>query len=356
MNHSTGLLWERKRLAVAALLLVVIGCAVFMIVRAYSNHPNLRLAQKALEQRDFKAASWHLGQYLEAHPGDSAARLLAAQTARRNGDFAQAVEHLEIYQRRGGRSSDADLEQRLTRLQAGDLEEADLLFDRCSLGPKAADTPLVLEALIEGCLRRAAESIRDELTHDGKQGEISIAAFDRGQRATELWLAQRPATVDQVQGFVWRGKLAGVARDFPKAQAAFRLALDLDPEQATAREYLGLSLVQEAPREAATHLQRVYDRALGELDQAAKILDGLLALRPDDVSFLVEYARVALDERRPEEAERWLKRALALAPDDAQAHLVYRDCLTQSNRPAEAAKYQDKYLQIDRELRAKPRR
>ena len=86
----------------------------------------------ALERRDFRQASEHFEKCLEVFPTDLTVRLAAAQTARRQGDFDKAAQHLHAYEEANGSREAVALEQQLRRAQSGDLEEADLLLKRSS--------------------------------------------------------------------------------------------------------------------------------------------------------------------------------------------------------------------------------
>ncbi|MBI3822660.1 MAG: tetratricopeptide repeat protein [Planctomycetes bacterium] len=366
MNIS-ALISDKKRLTiVAASALVLIGVAGYFAFIQFSSHPEYRAAQTALDKRDFASASNHLRKYLEARPGDTSARLLLARTVRRQGDVAEALELLAVYTREAGANADSDLEHQLLRVQAGDLEKIDALLTRCT--EQSPDTPLILEAAIEGCLVVLVDAMQKEMAEDGR-GEIRVADYKRAQAAVEQWLGQRPANVDQVQGFVWRGKLHAIAREFPKAFSAFRKALEIDPDHFIAREFLGVLLVPQSPAEAAAHLQVLYDRdphhrkvsfnlakarrALGELDRAGAILDGLLVRHSHDAAILVERGSVAMDQRRYKDAEHWLEQAVTVAPNHAQANLLYSQSLQENGKPADAKKYHDRYVEIDRATQSK---
>ena len=355
---------DRKRIAVAALVLLIIGGAVGWVAVHFWRDPNYRAAQEAIGRRDFAEAGVFLQKCLDAHPDDLDLRLLVAQTARRQGDLRTALGQLQACERRGAVGAELDLERRLLRVQQGDLADADDLLALCVKSPRAAQTPLVLEAVIEGSLTYLFGKFSQEMAG---QGELSVADFAPARQAVDQWFELRTGRDDQVQGFIWRGKLASLARDHPKAQEAFREAVELDPENFAARELLAISISGEAPAEAARHLEKLRQRdpdnkkvtftlarvchTLGKLDQAEQLLDEFLTVHPDDVPALVERGSVALDRRKPQDAERWLQRAVQIAPDYPQANLLFSQCLQQTDRAAEAKSYHDRYLQIDARMR-----
>jgi tetratricopeptide (TPR) repeat protein len=360
VRRSSGKpLINRKHWAVVAVLLVIICGSVYVIAVQFLGHPDYHAAEQTLARRDFQTASRHLRKYLHARPDDLDAQFLAAQTARRQGDFALAADLLQTYAKKAAPNSDIDLEKQLCRVQQGNLAEADALLARCEALPDSPQTPLILEAVVEGSLKGLFLAVQRE---NAGQGEVSLADFTRAQRAVDQWLKSRPTQADQVQGYMWSGKLKSLARDYPKAEASFRKAIELDPDHFSARHLLAVMLAQQAPEEAAQHLELLHQRDpanatvsfllatvrrdLGQHDQAGQLLDALLAQYPDRVPFLVERGRVALDQRLPREAERWLRRAAALAPNHAQANLFLSQSLQQTDREAEAKVFHDRFLQI----------
>jgi len=117
-----------KQIAPVVALLLLIGAVVLMIVQYLRRDNDYQAAQKALDRRDFRAASVLLKRWLSGHPRDRDALLLAAQTSRRRGSLDEARYYLEECERQGSRSEGVAREQRLLRLQQGHLAEADALL------------------------------------------------------------------------------------------------------------------------------------------------------------------------------------------------------------------------------------
>jgi tetratricopeptide (TPR) repeat protein len=355
---------KRVRLGIVVVFLLVLGGAMYAIAVQLFSHPAYRAAQQALARRDFETASRHLREYLQDRPNDLDAQLLAAQTARRQGDLAQAADLLQAYARQAGPNSDLEFEQQLLRIQRGDLALAESLRARLVDRPNVPQTTLLLEAVIEGSWYRLFMTLQREMAG---QGEVTVADITRVQRLVDQWLTLCTTRADQAQGHIWRGKLETLAREFPKAEAEFRQAVELDPDHFTARQHLATSLALQAPEEAAQHLELLHQRDpanarvtfqlatvrrdLGQPDQAARLLDALLDVNPNSVAYLVERGRVALDQRMPKDAETWLRQAVALAPKHAQANLFLSQSLEQSQREDEAKVFRDRFLQIESEGR-----
>ena len=335
------------RIVVVLALLPLISLAAYQIgISIWANRQH-RAATQALERYDYWQANIYLQRYLTVWPKDSEALLLAAQTARRQGDFPEAVRRLRQAEQQGVPAFDVDTERELARIQRGDLTNAGQLVHLCKTQPDAPETVLALEVLIEG----------------------GLTAFNLPlvKWAVDLWLTHRTARVDQVQGLVWRGRWNELSQNLLQALADYRQAVEMDPEHAQARLRLAEALIREEPWEAAPHLEwlqrhRPADpevqfqmarlrRNLGQPEEASHLLDAVLVAAPSKVPALVERGRVAMDLNRPADAERWLLQAYSLAPEQREVNLALSDCLRQEGRLDEAKRYQDKVGEIDARLK-----
>lgn len=248
------------------------------------------------------------------------------------------------------------LEEQLVRVQQGDLGEAATLLARCTSQPEAPETPLILEAVIRGSLRRDYQVFLRELASQGRESLLDIR---RTERAVDLWCRLRPEGADQVQGLVWRGLIQSLARNYPEARSYLRRALALDPDHFQARLVLAELLSGEAPEEAARELEQLRQRqpdnyrvrfrlatvrrSLGQLQESGHILDDILASSPGDAPALLERGKVALDERQLDQAERWLRSAVERAPDYPEANLALSQCLNLAGKTAEAKRFQERF-------------
>ena len=77
-----------------------------------------------------------------------------------------------------------------------------------------------------------------------------------------------------------------------------------------------------------------------DLDEARRLLDGVLAEHADNVAALIERGWIALHHERPEDAEKLLQRAVALAPFDRGANLILWRCLQAEGTEKEVAAHE----------------
>jgi len=346
--------WRRTALVVL-LLSIILVASIPTGLRVWGAYHH-RAARLALQQRDYRQAREHLRKYLELRPDEAEGWLLAARMARLRGDFDEAQKHLRTCRQRSGSPKALALEHQLLRVQQGDLSDADTLLARCADHAEDPETAPILEAVIEGSLKVEQQAFVREMVSQGREHLVDIR---RTERAVDLWLRQRPERVDQVQGLVWRGLVRSLARDYPASLSCFRRALALDPDHFEARLNLAYLLLEEAPEEAANHLERLRQqqpdnnrvrfrlatvrRSLGQLQEARQLLTEILASTPEDGSALLERGKVALDERKLAEAERWLRRAVEQAPNLPEANLALSQCLNQAGKTAEAKQFQERF-------------
>jgi predicted Zn-dependent protease len=349
-----------KKGVILVAVLVVAGSALL----ADSVATNRRLgrlradAEAATDRRDFKLASGRLDEYLRERPDDLAVRLLAARTARRQGDLDAAHSHLQYYQEHGGPDEPRLREQQLLLAQEGGLLDADGLMEECLASPPPADVDLVLEVAIEQQLRRIERAFNAGKTLvDGPNGK----ARAQTEQAIATWLQRRPGPADQVEGLVWRGRLH-LLTDQRAAITDFRRATEIDPGHVAARVNLARSLIEYDVGEAAKHLEALHardpkdpqvirllaqvQRGLGRPGEAIELLDQLLRQRPTDAAALLDRGKGALDLGKPAEAEPFLRRALEQSPDDPFVHLALSRCLLLTGQEAEAKRHEQLYKDL----------
>jgi tetratricopeptide (TPR) repeat protein len=318
---------RRRPLLVLALLLLGAALAGPRVLAWYHWHA----AQVALERYQVDEARSHLASCLRAWPDSPRVRLLAARAARLAGAFEEAEQQLSACEDlQKSPSDEARLERSLLRAAGGDFDDAleDYLQDQARKDPEHA--PLIWEALAQGYVR--VYRLLD-----------AFACLDR-------WLRLQP---DCAQALFLRGETYRQGKSLNKAVPEYRRAVELDPQRDDARRWLAVGL-QEIGRyeEALGHLEYLRRRdpddamllvhvarctqGLGRTDEAARLLDGLLARQPRHGYALKARGQLALTAGHAAEAERWLRDAVRELPHDYQAQWSLWQCLQQQGKETEA--------------------
>jgi predicted Zn-dependent protease len=319
-----------RRAAFTLALLALVGLAVYSGGRRLWRDYQRRTVQKALDRRDFAEARGRLARCLQSWPEDAELRLLAARAARRDGDYEEADKQLGRCAQLGGDRETIALERAMLTAQSGDPARVEsYLLSRLRGEPPEAD--LICEALAQGYLK----------THRLPE---ALHCLDR-------WLEHQP---DDVQALLWRGQVMERWNDLEEAVASYRRAVAVDPGHEKARRLLALALVRsDRADEAVERLESLRRqgadpevllglargrRSLGEVDEARRLLDEVLAAQPRNAEALSERGKLALQTGRAAEAQDWVEKALALAPYDREANYTYYLCLRQQGREQDAAR------------------
>ena len=338
----------RRRWLVLCLGLLA-GIAYFSLLPIRQNL-RMRAIQQSLSERDLTTAQIQLEDYLRHDDTDVAAHLLAAQTARRIDDFPAAERHLNRYRELDGDKEMIELERTMRRSQSGDLTGATGAIQFCIRNPENPSVPFVIEAVTRGYLAG---------------GQPKLAAD-----ATDVWLKRNPTGGERAYVLFLRGRSHEYRGEIPDALARYRESLTVNPKLRECTLALANVLVLESPLEALPLLERLRTdayqptevtlgiarcyRQLGELDRAAAQLATLETDAPSNVAVLVEAAKLALDRRRPAEAEPRLQRAIALVPKHRDANVQLARCLRDLGREAEASAQLAKVQRIEDELSRPP--
>jgi Flp pilus assembly protein TadD len=341
-----------------SLIAIAIATSIVYFTRD-SENSELRSAQEAISRRDFQQAGEHLNNYLLTHPDDKAVRLLAAQAARRRGDFTAALSHLTKCQQLNGSNETVELEFRLLRVQQGKMTETGELISTYDNMREAAETPLVMEAIAIGVLK----AISPNETASSFLTDAALPLLRAARQASDLWLTLRPDRVDQVVGLVWRGRIRAMEGEQAGGVGDLRKALELDPDNFSVRFHLASLIAQVDPAEAASHLAKLRNqspndsqvafrlatayRGLGHLDEAERVLDEMLSLNPNEVSVLVERGLVAMDRFQLFEAERFLFRAVKLAPNVPEVNLALSQFMQLRGETSKVKEYRDKFDRLE---------
>jgi predicted Zn-dependent protease len=285
-----------------------------------------RAGASALERYHDQEALDHLETCLTVWSRSAPIHLLAARAARRTGAFDRARDHLEKCQALEGTASDeSNLEDNLLSAAAGNLEEVERYLEAW-VDQHPADGPLVWEALAAGYLRMYR--IRD-----------ALAVLDR-------WLADQP---DNVQAQALKGDVWRQVRSLRRAVPCYRRAVQLDPERVGARRWLVFCLMEIGQfQEAVSHLDALRrvnpddpdllvrlgrcQSKLGQTEAGRQVLGEVLQKHPGHGLALRSLGQLALMEKKPAEAEDWLRQAVRALPYDYASHYALLQALRQQGK------------------------
>lgn len=235
------------------------------------------------------------------------------------------------------------LEWALLRASVGELAAVEeYLRDEVRQG--SSQTPLIQEALLMGYIR----------TYRLGQALASV----------EEWLKRQP---EDTQALFLRGCVWQQIHRPEMALRSYHRAWELDPQRDDVRWRLAQCLVDlNLADEAVSHLEYLHQRdpkkeeitielagarfKQGQLPEARRLLDAVLAEHPDSVTALRECGRIALAEDDAAEAEKWLRRAARLSPNDPQVFQLLSNALLRQGNQDEAQALQDRLKQTDRDF------
>jgi Flp pilus assembly protein TadD len=235
----------------------------------------------------------------EIRPDLVEAHLLSAQVLEDEGQFALATEALASVPETSSWYVTTQIRRAATQRAAGD--------------PDAGIATLEALAKGHGDMIEVESALGDALRAEEKFAEAA-EAYTRA-----IVLAGKPRPAHWVL-FYTRGISYERAGDWPKAEADFREALRLEPDQPLVLNYLGYSLVEK---------HESLDEALGMIEKAAKD-------QPNDGYITDSLGWVLYRLGRYQDAVAPMLRAVELTPDDAVINDHLGDVLWKVGRKREA--------------------
>jgi tetratricopeptide (TPR) repeat protein len=331
------------RLTVATTAIAVLAFSGYRVYRAAVAASHYRAAQTAAAGDDLPSARRHLTACLAEWPDDGEVNFQMARAARRDGDYATAARFLTRAAALGWEPDAIKMERILLAAQTGDFRRMESrILAWALLGTD--EQPLFLEVLIPNYLLR----------HDLEQALDLLTP----------WTEREPRNV---RALIWLVEACQRYQLPVRAMNAARTAAAAAPDRADVRGKCGLLLLEyNLVVEARPHLERAValaprDRAyriglarslhaLGETAAAVRLLDELLADRPEDPDVLGMRGRVALQFNRPAEAVHYLKRALDRAPSDLETLHSLAVAMNLLGQSAEAKAYMDRHEAAKKDL------
>ena len=159
--------------------------------------------------------------------------------------------------------------------------------------------------------------------HLSRMGQVGVKVADP-------LIAQIEELVQGERIAILRGRLAFQAGRMAEAAIEFQKAVEADPQSATARVNLGVTLTQ-----------------LGQQDAAVTHLREAVRLQPDNGTAHYNLAIALLQRQRRDEAVQHLQAALIANPADQQAYFQLADTLRELGREEEALVYYRKAADLD---------
>jgi tetratricopeptide (TPR) repeat protein len=326
--HKTMPIMRKRLTLFLGLAILMTFLAVHIILPRIKTRYHYQAAQRLLLHFDLELAQQHLNQCLEIEPDDPASLILAARTARRNGQPDIGANHLERLDQLEGVTPAGALEHTLQQTGEGNLSEESAL--RALIKQSDEEAPIILEAMT--------------------QGFLNTLRLDQALECVQDLLSRQP---NNPLALIWRGRIHEIRNQDDEALGDYQRSVELQPKSDKARRYLADALDRAGQlREAVGHYQILHDNQPGNLevtlhlahcqfdlsnhDECRQLLDKWIAEHPGCVKALVERGRLALHEDDDSGAEKWLKLATTQAPKDRDALFVLHACLDRQGKGKEA--------------------
>ncbi len=315
------------------------GILIHPHVRAWYHR---RAARVEMQRYHTSQAVYHLLICRDIWPRDPETLLLAARAARRAQVYGDAERLLHIYREVRGRDEAHTFEQLLLAAECRVDEVSQQCWDGIEKG--RFDAPLLMEALTHGYLRQYR--------------------LGQARMCLDYWKQLQP---NNPQVFYLEGLLnldyLHVSSD---AVVSYRRAVELDADHEEARQGLAVALLldknyAEAAKQFQHLLQRYPDNlrvqvglaecleGLGEIAEAERLLDEVLAQQPQFGPALSLRGQLAIKNRQWTEAEAYLRQALDSNPLDHRAHYSLTLCLEQMGQEEEARQQRRQLQQLEKD-------
>jgi tetratricopeptide (TPR) repeat protein len=319
----------------------LIGRQVWAQIQYSRAEAELELSLRVQERTHLAESRRLLAGALTVWTDDPRLYFLLARAARRAGDLDEARLQLRRAEQLDWVAEAIDLERTLLAVQQGKFGSKELAGLAAFVRLDHPDKLVILEALVQGCRR----------TYQLPQALGFL----------EDWLAVQP---DSALALGWQGETLLLLGREQEGLASYRKAVEIDPLDDQSRLKLAeLLLGLHKSEEALPHLTELQGRppdkpevlfslalchsAKGETSEAAALLDRVLALQPNHGGALAERGKLALDDDRPLEAEKWLRRAVEAGPFEREILHTFHRCLVRNKHTAEAEKCEDRIKGID---------
>ena len=238
----------------------------------------------------------------------------------------------------------SDLMHMANLVDAGEMESASAIFDRCTDAAERSEDFHIHAAAMRLARSRGdvASAARHALRFDATNERLYLThpqwMFEaaRALSSSEEHAAQSATIVD---------RLKTVALSTPRIILPFLVNVD------RARDEEGIRFVAEIVEESETVEPAVVHRTaaalakMGESDRALGLLRTQLRRRPDDQLLLAQYARMMLRDERSQEALEPLRTLVKLQPESEWANLALARAALAHSSPEEALQAVEQHLE-----------
>jgi tetratricopeptide (TPR) repeat protein len=332
------------RFTALVVVLALLGLAATIVGRSLLAIYHFHVGKSALERYHPIEARTHLEDSLRLWPDDPASLLLLGRASRRLGAFEDAQQYLDqcnrLARRDGPLADELALERVLLQAHRGEVDAVGAVCESF-VRQNHPGTPLILEALADGFIRQV------------RLGDAQLCVRE--------WLKRQP---ENPQAHFLQARLYDTFGGLRDAASSFRHVVELDAERDDARlELAGLLVTLAQPSEAAPHAAYLASQhprnvrvrvllaqcreALGQPEEAVRLLDEVLAQEPHFGPALAERGRLALADGQAAEAEGMLQEACLLQPGDARALYQLELCFTRQGKTDAARECSARMKQLE---------
>jgi tetratricopeptide (TPR) repeat protein len=334
-----------RRLTGIGLIAALLGVAAWQVAVHASAWAHLNRGKAALDRDDPAEALRQFERCLETWTDSPEAHFLAARAARRAADLHAARRHLDEAARLGWARSAVEVEDALLRAKAGDLAGGVHVLLR-AVHDNHPDTPEILPVLVPAFLAEFRLLAAASLT--ARWVEVSPQTPQAWAHHADVLerLGQKENAVASLR------RLAELTPDDRQARLNLaRLLIELRRDDGEAAGHLEW-LAAADPKNPAVAVQLAACRELqGRTDEAATILDRLLADHPRDAAALHRRGRLELNHGRAEVAVGFLRRAAEVDPSDRELLYSLFLGLQRVGTPAEVREAEARWKQCEADLK-----
>ena len=327
-----------RRKIFSVLALATTAVAAWLLWPQWLAHRHWSLGERALQERDYPAASTHFKAYSATYPGSAQAKWQLARSLRCEGKYSEAEQLLE--------SCDwipevVELERMLVYVQRygtrGEIRDVlkGLVYKR------HPEERVILEAMFEG--------------------DRHVMDFEQAAAWLNAWLEHFPE--DPIPR-LWRAELLQSFKHLPQARDDYFKLLELQPERIDILLKLGaLALADSSDYAAAeSFFRRVISHdprnaeawlgiarcahGLGDLEQAAAAVNESLSSQPNNGEACLLMASIVADSGSPEESLSWLRKAEGTKVDEQKLTYQLSQVLGRLGRTEDASKYESRFQLI----------